>query len=114
MGRGGVGVGWVRWGWGLGAAAAAAEAGGLAGGGSGAAASIMLRIVWLQRPQIEPAPQASATCRVERAPASMACWTVLVVTPRQRQMYISVPADLDGLARTRDIVASPFSWQRFG
>jgi hypothetical protein len=71
-------------------------------GGSGAAASIMVRMVCPQRPQTEPAPQASATCLVERAPASIACWTVLVVTPRQRQMYKSVPGDLDGLHQAAD------------
>ena len=73
---------------GLAEAPAAAEAVGLAGRRVGAASSIMVRMVWLQRPQTEPAPQASATCLVERAPSSIACWTVLVVTPRQRQMYI--------------------------
>src|SRR5437762_7988029 len=62
----------------------------------------MVRMVWPQRPQIEPAPQASATCLVERAPASMACWTVLVVTPRQRQMYISGPGHLEGLDQAAD------------
>src|SRR5260370_24691364 len=57
----------------------------------------MVRIVCLQRPQTEPAPQAFATCLVERPPASMACWTVVAVTPRQRQMYISGHGQLDGL-----------------
>jgi hypothetical protein len=75
---------------------------GLPPGEPGAAASIMVRMVWLQRPQTEPAPQASVTCLVERAPASIACWTVLVVTPRQRQMYISVPGHLDGLHQAAD------------
>src|SRR2546421_6135213 len=62
----------------------------------------MVRMVWPQRPQTEPASQASATCLVERAPASMACWTVLVVTPRQRQMYISGPGHLEGLDQAAD------------
>src|SRR5436309_8662771 len=62
----------------------------------------MVRMVWPQRPQTEPAPHASATCLVERAPASMACWTVLVVTPRQRQMYISGPGHLEGLHQAAD------------
>src|SRR5947209_299913 len=62
----------------------------------------MVRMVWLQRPQTVPAPQASATCLVERAPASMACWTVLVVTPRQRQMYISGPGHLDSVNQAAD------------
>src|SRR6201997_4049560 len=75
---------------------------GLLLGGSGAAASIMVRIVCPQRPQTEPAPQAFATCLVERAPASMACWTVVVVTPRQRQMYISGHGQLDGLDQAAD------------
>jgi hypothetical protein len=34
-------------------------------GGPGAAASIMVRMVWLQRPQTGPAPQAAATCLLE-------------------------------------------------
>ena len=69
-------------------------------GGSGAAASIMVRMVCPQRPQTEPAPQASATCLVERAPASIACWTVLVVTPR---LYCELPLDVAGYAdRNRD------------
>src|ERR1700757_2842758 len=75
---------------------------GLLLGGSGAVASIMVRIVCLQRPQTEPAPQAFATCLVERAPASMACWTVVVVTPTQRQMYISGHGQLDGLDQAAD------------
>src|SRR6201989_3556817 len=76
--------------------------GGCLSGGAGEAASIMRRMVWPQRPQTEPAPQASATCLVERAPASMAFWTVMVVTPRQRQMYISGPAHLEGLHQAPD------------
>ena len=43
-----------------------------------------------QRPHTEPAPQAAATSLVERAPPSMACWTVLLVTPMQRQTYIVI------------------------
>src|ERR1700745_1401890 len=75
---------------------------GLLLGGSGAVASIMVRIVCLQRPQTEPASQAFATCLVERAPASMACWTVVVVTPTQRQMYISGHGQHDGLDQASD------------
>jgi len=60
---------WVGHVGGLAAAPAAAEAVGLAGRRVGAASSIMVRMVWLQRQQTEPAPQASATCLVERAPA---------------------------------------------
>src|SRR5579864_3804506 len=75
---------------------------GLLLGESGVAASIMVRIVCLQRPQTEPAPQSFATCLVERAPASMACWTVVVVTPTQRQMYISGHGQLDGLDQAAD------------
>jgi hypothetical protein len=71
-------------------------------GGSGAVASIMVRIVCRQRPQIEPAPRAFATCLVERAPTSMACWTVVVVTPTQRQRYMSGHGQLDGLDRAAD------------
>src|SRR5258708_20209384 len=50
----------------------------------------MSRTVWRHRPQTDPAPQDEATCLVERAPSSIACWTVLLVTPMQRQMYIVV------------------------
>src|ERR1700758_1434908 len=75
---------------------------GLLLGGSGAAASIMVRIVCVHRPPPEPAPQAFATCLVERAPASMACWTVVVVTPTQRQMYISSRGQHDGLDQASD------------
>ena len=55
---------------------------------SGAAASSMARTVCRQRPHTEPAPQAAATFLVELAPSSMACWTVPLVTPRHRQIYM--------------------------
>jgi hypothetical protein len=45
-------------------------------GGLEALASIMVRMVCPQRPQTEPAPHASATFLVVRAPASIDCWTV--------------------------------------
>jgi hypothetical protein len=57
---------------------------------SGAAASSMVRIVCRHRPHTDPAPQDDATCLVERAPSSIAFWTVLLLTPRQRQMYMVV------------------------
>jgi hypothetical protein len=57
---------------------------------SGAAASSMSRTVCRHRPQTDPAPQDEATCLVVRAPSSIARWTVLLVTPMQRQMYIVV------------------------
>src|SRR5258708_17926847 len=41
-------------------------------------------------PEAGPAAQDEGTCLVERAPSSIACWTVLLVTPMQRQMYIVV------------------------
>lgn len=57
---------------------------------SRAAPSSMIRMLCRHRPQTDPAPQDDATCLVERAPSSIAFWTALLVTPRQRQMYIVV------------------------
>jgi hypothetical protein len=60
-------------------------------GWSCAAAAMIARSVRRQRPQSRPAPHAAATSLDVDAPSATASDTAWLVTPSQRQTYISEP-----------------------
>lgn len=64
----------------------------------------MARTVRRHRPQSEPAPQASATCRDVVAPAATASWTAWVVAPVHRHTNIPQATSTIGPAGAQDSV----------